>query len=76
MAGACCGGWRDPFRLDAIQGTNREDTRSTAMTRDMDAPANELRDEASRAKRAASGSPIQRQKAGRRRLQRTATPRP
>jgi hypothetical protein len=54
MDGAFCGGWRDPFRLDAIHGTNREDTRSTAMTRDMDAPANELRDEASRAKRAAS----------------------
>jgi hypothetical protein len=30
------------------------DTRSTAMTRDIDAPADELREEASRAKRAAS----------------------
>jgi hypothetical protein len=54
MDGACCGGWSDPFRLNAIHGTNREDTRSTAMTRDMDAPANELRDETSCAKRAVS----------------------
>jgi hypothetical protein len=35
-------------------GTNRRDTRSTAMIPVIDAPADDLRDEASRAKQAAT----------------------